>query len=88
MSLFSETERTWKRSIADGFVKLFSLFGVSFTIQGTVSYCTFKSVIGAIILSGNLPIRLLFRITQGLVFLISAPIVGSRFTSHISFCFT
>ena len=39
------------------------------------------------IFSGNFPNALSFTIIAGLVFLISAPTVGSRFISQISPCF-
>jgi hypothetical protein len=42
---------------------------------------------GAIVLNGKVPSSLLEIITAGLVFLISAPIVGSRLITQISLRF-
>jgi len=39
------------------------------------------------IFKGNFPSESSFTIIAGLVFFISAPIVGSRFINHTSFCF-
>ena len=57
------------------------------TIHGATSYLAFQSVKGTIILRGSFPNELVFTIIAGLVYLISAPIVGSRLIDQISSCF-
>ncbi len=51
------------------------------------SFLDQKNVIGAITFSGRTSISLLFKMTHSLVFVISDPIVGERFTSQFIACF-
>ena len=86
VNLFSETERTWKQSAEDFFVKPFFLSGSISIIHGAILYLSFQSVIGTIIFNGNFPNESSLTIIAGRVFLISAPIAGSRLIDHTSPC--
>jgi len=86
-NLSCDTERTWKQSAEESFVSPFLLLGSILIIQGAISYRSFQSVIGTIIFKGSFPNELSFTIIAGRIFLISAPIVGSRLINQTSFCF-
>ena len=87
INLFSDIERIWKQSATDSLTRLLMVSGEILTIHGTFSYRSFQSVKGTITFSGNFPKELSLTTMAGLVFLSSAPIVGSRDISHISPCF-
>jgi hypothetical protein len=75
-NLSCETLLIWKQSAADSLVKLFCRLGCILIIQLAISYLSFQSVIGTIILSGSLPKLLLLTIITGLTFCISTPELG------------
>src|SRR3972149_70187 len=88
MSRFWEIDRTWNVSAEDFLERPFSGEASTGMCQGAVSTLGSHAVNGTIILSGSLASASLLTITQGRIFLISAPLVGSRLTSQTSPRFT